>query len=161
MVELRKLTAPNAPEVCWPCGSTSTNGWEVSHLVHKSAKVPNRLLYKLDLDWIGLRNAWKWNNTCQVKEASGCLSHIEPWTTSRKSQSRYGSSMYIYNIATDLNLEPKYNWAKKFPYLEPLCLEPTNLYLEHLCLEPNNNTQVITHIIYIKDLKYLLAETYT
>lgn len=55
-------------------------------------------VYKLDLDWIGLRNAWKWNNTCQVKEASGCLSHTEPWTTSRKSQSRYGSSMYIYII---------------------------------------------------------------
>ena len=73
-------------------------------------------------------------------------------------------NMYIYTyIATDLDLEPKtlskIKLSKKKPYLEHLCLEPTNLYLEPLCLEPNNNTQIITKIIYIKDLPYLLAET--
>ena len=72
--------------------------------------------------------------------------------------------MYIYIYSDGLRLRTKNSFQnitkqKKKTYLEHLCLEPTNPYLEPLCLEPNNNTQIITKIIYIKDLPYLLAET--
>ena len=70
---------------------------------------------------------------------------------------------HFINIATDLYLEPFFQniTKQKKTYLEPLCLEPTPcIYLEPLCLEPNNNTQVISNIIYIKDLPYLLVEMY-
>jgi hypothetical protein len=69
---------------------------------------------------------------------------------------------HFINIATGLYLEPffpKYNQAKK-NLLRTFILRTHTLYLEPLCLEPNNNTQVISNIIYIKDLPYLLVEMY-